>query len=111
MTTHKEPVESAKRRTSVLRRRFLGGLGASGLATAAAVFGGERAANAYYTAGCCTLAYAPTVTVSQCINTGRYYMWTCSNPQYPGDRVHACDCCEVKNSSGGFISSGYRCYP
>lgn len=110
MTTHNEPAESRNGRASVRRRRFLGGLGASGLATAAAVFGGARAANAY-TAGCCALAYSPTMSVSQCVSNARYYMWTCSNPQYPGDRLHACDCCEAENSSGQYYASAFRCYP
>jgi hypothetical protein len=87
----------------VRRRRFLSGVGATGLAAAVAVFGRSTAASATYNVGCCTLQFTPTKTIAQCL-AGRHYVWYCSHAGYV-----QCQCCEVKNSSGNNIASAWKC--
>jgi len=79
------------------RRRFLTGIGATGLAVAAATFG--RAMPAYaVTEGCCGLPNPPG---SECYTTWSYclsikkYVWTCSGPG-PRGTQYRCSCCETK---------------
>jgi hypothetical protein len=90
--------------TSVPRRRFLAGLGAAGLGTAAGLFGRQTAASAspQVTEGCCDLAYS-NINNSYCYNHASY-VWYCGGgtPTYP----YQCSCCE--DYSAGV--SGYSCY-
>jgi hypothetical protein len=85
------------------RRRLLGGLGASGLAAAVAVFGRSSAASAKYHVACCDLEFAPTRTISSCLS-GRHYVWHCWHAGYV-----RCQCCEVKDPYGATIASAYSC--
>jgi hypothetical protein len=71
------------------RRRFLGGVGAGGLATAAAVFGFAPDANALVAAGCCGLICSPSHTLAQC-ESGAHYVWECTES---GGFLY-CNCCE-----------------
>jgi hypothetical protein len=71
------------------RRAFLGGVGASGLATAATLFGQATPAAATVAAGCCNLCFSPTHSVAQC-ETGQYYVWSCPY----GSQYLYCNCCE-----------------
>ncbi|GAA1027632.1 hypothetical protein GCM10009557_09780 [Virgisporangium ochraceum] len=73
------------------RRRVLGGLGATGLAAAVAVFGRSGPAAAKYNVACCHLEYAPTRTISSCLSGRR------------------CQCCEVKDPYGATVASAYSC--
>jgi hypothetical protein len=89
------------------RRSFLAGIGASGLATAATIFGQATPASAIVSAGCCNLCFSPSHSVAQC-ETGRYYVWTCS---YNSEYLY-CDCCEhgtTADSCSGVTYSSYSC--
>ncbi|MBC6460705.1 hypothetical protein [Actinomadura sp. HBU206391] len=80
------------------RRRFMAGVGAGGLATAAVVFGRPGAAQAgalLYPYNCCSLCFAPSITVAACKGYSGHYLWYCDNGP---SRLH-CQCCETK--SGG----------
>ncbi len=87
------------------RRRFLAGLGATGLASAVTVFGTRTAAeaagpNSNY--GCCNLAH-PLESYSTCAT--RYsYIWYC----YPNKNCQppCCDCCEDDSHN----RSAYQCF-
>jgi len=72
------------------RRRFLGGIGAGGLATAATVFGfGSSASASTVPYGCCHLCCRNSGhTLVQC-ESGFHYVWTCTE----GNGTH-CTCCE-----------------
>ena len=87
------------------RRRFLGGMGAGGLATAAAVFGFTPDASALVDEGCCTLFCKPTHNLSQC-ETGSHYVWECTES---GGFLY-CNCCEHGNPGAGCNSSNYSSY-
>jgi hypothetical protein len=83
------------------RRQFLRGVGASGLAAAAVVFGRQQAALASACTGnhlCCNLAlpYAP----GRYCYTGHYYSWVCSCSK--NGFAYSCECCE--NYTGNFSS-------
>jgi hypothetical protein len=85
------------------RRRFLGTLGASALATSAVVFGSAEAASATYRYACCNLVYRPTISTVTCRATCNY-TWYCSAPP------RSCTCCERKSCSSGAINaSAYYC--
>ncbi len=86
------------------RRGFLAALGGTGIGAAVAVFGGATKAEALVTVGCCHLAYANSGNVTYCLSKS-HYIWYCNN----GGQNY-CDCCEVKNSSGGYIRSDAACY-
>ena len=87
----------------VRRRRLLGGVGASGVAAAIAVFGRSGPAAAYDYA-CCHLQFHPTWSISGCLNT-YHYVWHCWHAGYV-----RCQCCEVKNYAGGpNVASAYSC--
>ena len=90
-------------RRKVLRRRFLGGMGASGLAAAMTVFGKTPA---YAGAGwwqCCYLACgAPTVSMSTCLNAN-HYVWSCTT----SGGFLWCRCCEIYGTKSG-CCCGYR---
>jgi hypothetical protein len=81
-------------RSRLGRRRFMTGVGASGLATAAVVFGRPGTAHAY-THYCCNLCFAPSISLSSCQSYSGHYTWYCdSGPSRPH-----CYCCETM--SGG----------
>jgi hypothetical protein len=85
-------------RASLGRRRFMAGVGASGLATAAVVFGRSGTAQAgalSYPLNCCTLCFKPSISVAACKGYSGHYIWRCSN----GAGTLHCECCETK--SGG----------
>ena len=97
--------DSTPRRRGSSRRSLLGKVGATGLVAAAAVFG--RSAPAFAANyGCCNLAYTPSTNVPAC-QSGPNYTWGCALSNNPPRVV--CYCCEVKNSSGAYIASAYRC--
>lgn len=79
------------------RRRFLGGLGGSGLAVAAVIFGRAQGADAAVLAlhhvGCCELSYANSGR-SSCYS-GNHYVWTCG--EVINGTLDQCDCCEHYN--------------
>lgn len=77
------------------RRRFLSGIGATGLATSAAVFGSGATARAS-NYQCCNLAiYPPNVSYEYCSNHANY-IWACT----VGCCLH-CMCCETDGGSAG----------
>jgi hypothetical protein len=81
-------------KTNVRRRRFLGGVGASGLAAATVAFGRPTAANATVAWRCCNLCYSPNTTLTTCKGTSGHYLWYCN-----AETNIQCQCCETK--SGG----------
>jgi hypothetical protein len=98
------------------RRRFLSGVGASGLTAAAAIFGFSQSASAKrrplfkmcspgtFIAGCCCLC-CPPAEMNEC-ETGNFYVWSCTKATL------TCECCERGNAcfqcdSNNF--SGYSC--
>lgn len=84
------------------RRRFLGGVGASGLAAAGVVFGFAGPAQALVPVGCCTLCCKSTGSLGSC-ESGSHYVWSCT---IENDLI--CDCCEHGNPcSTGCNSSNY----
>ncbi|MEU2615148.1 hypothetical protein ABZ570_26750 [Micromonospora sp. NPDC007271] len=88
---------------SASRRRFLGGVGASALATSAVLFGSAERASATYDIACCHLRFVPSVSVATC-RSGCHYNWYCSTA------TKSCSCCEVKNcSTGAYTKSAYSC--
>ncbi|GAA0958990.1 hypothetical protein [Virgisporangium aurantiacum] len=88
----------------VRRRRLLGGVGASGIAAAIAVFGRSGPAAAAYQYACCHLQFHPTKSISYCLGT-YHYVWHCWHAGYV-----RCQCCEVKNYAGGpNVASAYSC--
>jgi len=90
------------------RRRFLGVVGASGLATAAAVFSrSSPALAANY--GCCNLQYPDgprRVSYATCKTYGERYDWLCWR-----DSQHKsyCQCCEGKQNHVTVVS-GAACW-
>jgi hypothetical protein len=86
---------AGEERPRVGRRRFMTGVGASGLATAAVVFGRPGEALASYPLNCCNLCYAPSISVASCKGYSGHYLWRCDN----GAGTIHCECCETK--SGG----------
>ncbi|MET8279892.1 hypothetical protein [Micromonospora sp. NPDC005174] len=104
MRKHSGHEQHDPKRASGPRRRFLGTIGASALATSAVLFGSPERASATYNIGCCHLSFVPSVSYSTCINSPRYYTWYCSTS------TRTCGCCEVKNSSGtANVKSAYYC--
>jgi hypothetical protein len=83
--------EQEESRAPVRRRRLLGGIGASGLAAAAAVFGRADPAQALVQVVCCHLCFNPSHSEQEC-ETGTHYVWTCS--QTVNNRLNQCWCCE-----------------
>jgi len=82
---------------------LLGGIGASGLAAAMAVFGRSTEAAAsvspnLVTVVCCNLCFSPSHSELEC-ETGTHYVWTCARTV--NGRLQQCWCCEHGNSSGG----------
>jgi hypothetical protein len=79
------------------RRRFLAGIGATGLAVATATFIRPTAAFAA-NYGCCNLAHPPGdpnfVSYSYC-QAHAAYIWTCRNPSIPV----LCKCCETAGNA------------
>ncbi|HEX6681243.1 MAG TPA: hypothetical protein VF062_00495 [Candidatus Limnocylindrales bacterium] len=90
------------------RRRLLAGVGASGLATAIAVFGRASAAQAYRY-GCCNLIFRNNLSMGGCMNSSTsnhsYYVWYCAYTS----RLD-CSCCE-HYFDGRVTGSAYQCYP
>jgi hypothetical protein len=87
------------------RRRILAGLGTTGLAASAAVFGGRGIANAAPLActggGCCNLANCPPNTSWSYCNAHASYIWYCD---VSGTTM--CACCET----AGDVKSAVTCY-
>lgn len=104
------PPEHIPAGVPVKRRRIFQALGASGLASAVAVFGRSPKASAAvtpdYTVYCCDLSFAPSHNLTEC-QSGNHYTWTCSGG---GGNHLICYCCEHKNSSGVTVYSSYSCY-
>jgi len=99
------PAGADEPRPRVGRRWFLSGLGASGLASAAAVFGFTPSASALVSAGCCNLCCSPSHSVSTC-ESGSHYVWQCSESYYL-----FCNCCEHGSPCVyGCSSSRYSSY-
>jgi len=97
-------VTNAVKGERVGRRRLLGGLGAGGLAAAAAIFGRSSPAHAANWQ-CCNLVYAPpNISMSACLSA-RHYVWTCSM----GSGGLWCQCCERYSSSGSINGSAGSC--
>jgi hypothetical protein len=95
---------SAPRRPG--RRGFLKGVGASALATAAAVFGRPDAAQAYQYA-CCSLA-VPASSWSSCANMSDRYIWTCTQAA-PHGTCYRYQCCDAgKTPWGTWTVSSWR---
>ncbi|GAA2408911.1 hypothetical protein [Nonomuraea africana] len=76
------------------RRRFLGGLGATGLTAAAVMFGRPEAAQAAVAWRCCHLCQSPSISLSTCKSYSGHYLWYCN-----AEARIQCQCCETK--SGG----------
>lgn len=92
MKAQRIPDEGAKGIPRVGRRRFLGGIGAGGLATAATVFGFASPASATTVPyGCCHLCCKPSGhTLAQCETGPAYfYVWACRE-----SNGTTCKCCE-----------------
>jgi hypothetical protein len=84
--------EDAEGTPRVSRRRLLGGIGAGGLATAAAALGFASPASATTVPyGCCHLCCKPSGhTLAQCETGPAYfYVWTCAESS-----GKTCQCCE-----------------
>lgn len=75
------------------RRRVLKVVGASGLATAAALFGRTPAASAGTEHGCCVLATAKHKSWSYCAARATY-IWSCTHTVSMW-----CRCCEMRGYS------------
>ncbi|MES9542604.1 hypothetical protein [Actinomadura sp. NPDC000600] len=86
------------------RRRFFSGVGATGLTTAAVIFGGAGTAHAakykYY---CCNLCKAPSISMTTC-RSYEGYLWSCSPPD--NGYLH-CTCCETINA-GAYCPSSIK---
>jgi hypothetical protein len=89
---------SGKRRWKLTRRGFLGGVGATGLATAAVAFGPAVSSEALVDVLCCTLFRSPSGGQTQCMNHAHSYTWYCSISV--DNRFYECTCCENNFSSG-----------
>lgn len=105
MTEHDTTGHRPPRRWIPGRRGFLAGVGASGLATAATIFGQATPASALVNAGCCNLCFSPSHSVSQC-ETGTYYVWSCPY----GSEFLYCNCCEHGTSGDNCIGVTYSSY-
>jgi hypothetical protein len=86
------------------RRRFLGRLGAGGLAVAAVTFG--RSGTAYAAScGCCDLAHCPPNIAYQTCAAHAAYSWRC---YYSSGGINwQCQCCETSKDA----RSAYACWP
>ena len=84
-------------RPSTSRRRFLTGIGASGLAVAAAVFGRSTPAFATTNVGCCALEHGPDdqcyKPFATCAARPSPWIWSCKRTNPP----LLCQCCEGSN--------------
>jgi hypothetical protein len=88
------------------RRGFLKGVGASALATAAAVFGRPGAAQAVQ-AACCSLAVPPG-SWSTCSNASDRYIWQCTQVT-PYGVCYRYQCCDAgKTPWGTWTISAWR---
>jgi hypothetical protein len=87
------------------RRRILAGLGATGLAASAGVFGSGGTANAAPLlcsgGGCCNLAHCPPNTTWAYCNAHAWYIWYCDT-----GGTTMCACCETYNDA----QSAVMCY-
>jgi hypothetical protein len=104
MTVNEEPQANVQPDSRVDRRRFLGGVGASGLATAAVLFGRSESAMAasdLHKVGCCCLSYPSSHDIYSC-ESGNHYVWGCG--KVVNHRLIRCDCCEHYNPN---YSTGY----
>jgi hypothetical protein len=109
MTVPARTSEASERehKHGLIRRTFLAGLGASGLATAATLFGRATPASAV-TAGCCNLCYNPG-NFNSC-DSGTHYLWECA---YGGSQYLFCYCCEhgtTDKTCAGVTFSAYSCH-
>jgi hypothetical protein len=98
------------------RRRFLTGVGATGLAVAAATFGRPTGAFAV-TEVCCDLYHGPGsdcyTSYPTCSTMASPYIWTCMQRK---PRVLMCHCCEApipksKLDCSPKYKSAYTCAP
>jgi hypothetical protein len=105
--TERKDASGDGRRKGLGRRRFLSGVGASGLATAMAVFGSATPASALVAAGCCNLCRSRSGTFAQC-SSGTHYVWSCS---IGGSAFLHCTCCEhgAKSGCAHVTQSWYEC--
>jgi hypothetical protein len=98
----KNPVQKAKS----TRRRLLTGVGASGLAAAAAVFGRGTPAEAANW-GCCDLYYAPpNMSYSTCTSSARHWVWQCTFGTV--GPIYRYNCCEVTTPYGSYVGSAAK---
>jgi hypothetical protein len=85
------------------RRRFLAGVGATGLAVATATFGRSTPAFAATSEGCCDLTHPPgndCYTSYTTCSADAAYIWVCTwNVRPP----QTCHCCESKAHSNDHI--------
>lgn len=99
-----DDTQPAPRRSG--RRGFLKGVGASALATAAAVFGRPDAAQAYQVA-CCSLAVPPS-SWSSCSSRSDRYIWSCTKAT-PYGVCYRYQCCDAgKTPYGTWTVSAWR---
>jgi hypothetical protein len=108
MTTTNEPQADGARKTRVMRRRFLGGMGASGLAAAGVIFGRAPAAYAEVDVDCCHLCGSPSISLSTCRGYSKHYVWECEK----NSSVY-CLCCETGTTSASCpsgVKSAIACY-
>lgn len=106
MSTQNDDRNGSKPRTRLKRRRFLGGLGAGGLAAAGVIFGRTPAAYATVSVDCCNLCHSPSISLNTCRGYSSHYIWECEQ----SSSVY-CLCCETAASgcpSG--VKSAVSCY-
>jgi hypothetical protein len=95
MSTNNVSGAEGRGKERVGRRRFLGGVGAGGLAVAATVFGRATPASAATVPyGCCTLCLTSSSRSLASCQTGSYYTWVCNR----GTQI--CECCEHYDGNG-----------
>ncbi|HEX6700023.1 MAG TPA: hypothetical protein VF101_04765 [Gaiellaceae bacterium] len=85
------------------RRTFLRRAGVGAIAFGGALFSLTNSAKAAGGCGCCNLVYCPPTTSYATCTSVNHYLWGCNGTRH-------CACCEVKNSSGTYIASAYKCF-
>jgi len=99
-------VKNPLRKARSTRRRLLAGVGASGLAAAAAVFGRGTPAHAANW-GCCDLWFAPpNISYSECVSRSSHWVWQCTFGTV--GPIYRYQCCEVSIPSGSIVASAAR---
>lgn len=108
MTKGNEPTTEGTGKSRVMRRRFLGGIGAGGLAAAGVLFGRTPAAFAEVHVDCCHLCNNPSISLSTCRGYSKHYIWECEK----NSSVY-CLCCETGTTSASCpsgVKSAISCY-